>query len=285
MNEDCVEFLQWALPRLGMRWAGFRKPRHQVCKRIARRIGELGLPGFAAYRGHLDANPAEWRVLDSLCRVTISRFRRDRGVFELIRHRLLPGLAAAEAARVAAAGTPHGDAVVCCWSAGCASGEEPYTLSIIWRLGLGDQLPDVRLDILATDADETLLERARAACYPASTLRELPPDWVEAAFVRANGELCLRPPFCQGVSLLRQDIRHGMPAGPFHLVLCRNLVFTYYEPAVQARLLRGILDRLLPGGFLVLGAHEGLPPGHWPLEPIGAEPVFRHTPPPPLTGG
>jgi chemotaxis protein methyltransferase CheR len=276
-DEDCVAFLQWALPSLGMRWAGFRKVRRQVCKRIARRIGDLGLSGFPAYRRHLNAEPDEWRQLDSCCRVTISRFYRDRGVFELIRDRLLPELAATEA-------------VLRCWCAGCASGEEPYTMSILWRMHLRDRFPGVRLSVLATDADETLLERARTARYPRSSLREMAPESAEAAFVSEGGELVLCPSFREGVVLLRQDIRSGMPEGPFHMVLCRNLVFTYFEPGLQGRLLGGILKRLLPGGFLIMGAQEDLPAGYlvagahealplrgWPLERVRpGMPVFRH---------
>jgi chemotaxis protein methyltransferase CheR len=275
-GEDCVAFLQWALPRLGMRWAGFRKVRRQVCKRIVARMGELGLAGFDAYRRHLDADD-EWAVLDSFCRVTISRFHRDRGIFELIWDRLLPDLAAAEADRIRLAGSPATEAVVRCWSAGAASGEEPYTLALLWRLHLQDRFPGVRLQVLATDADEKLLARARAACYPASSLREPPATWIEAAFEPMGDGFRLRPSFRRGVSLLRQDIRDRMPRGPFHMVLCRNLVFTYFEAGLQARLLHDIVRRLLPGGFLVLGGHEDLPRGDWPLERIspGKAPVFR----------
>ncbi len=76
-----------------MRWPGFRKVRRQVCKRISRRIGALGLSGEAAYRARLESNPDEWGVLASLCRVTISRFYRDRGVFDHIGDVVLPRLA------------------------------------------------------------------------------------------------------------------------------------------------------------------------------------------------
>ncbi len=273
-GEECVRFLQWALPRLGMRWAGFRKVRGQVCKRTGRRLGELGLSGYDDYRGYLDSHPEEWSVLDSFCRVTISRFHRDRGVFELVRDLLLPELAAAEA------GGPRehrGRAgLVRCWSAGCASGEEPYTLSIIWRLAVGGRYPGVGLRVVATDVDETLIARARTGCYPRSALKELASGWVEAAFEPVGDELCLRPQFRPAVELSLQDIREQMPPGPFHLVLCRNLVFTYFEEPLQGRLLDRILERLLPGGFLVIGAHEELPAGDWPLERLVAgAPVFK----------
>ncbi len=91
MNDtECIDFLQWCLPRLRMRWAGFRKVRRQVCKRISRRMAELRLADADAYRAYLDANAGEWDALDALCRVTISRFYRDRGVYDAIRRRVLP---------------------------------------------------------------------------------------------------------------------------------------------------------------------------------------------------
>ena len=92
-DRDCVAFLQWALPRLGMRWHGFRKVRHRVCKRIDRRLRELGLRDPDAYRTWLQAHPHEWSTLDSLCTVTISRFARDRMVFAVLQERVLPELA------------------------------------------------------------------------------------------------------------------------------------------------------------------------------------------------
>ena len=100
MNDlDCVQFLQWALPMMRMRWPGFRKVRRQVCKRVDRRLRRLGLVDVTAYRAYLDDHPDEWSQLDQLCRIPISRFYRDRGVFDLLRDDVLPSLAAAARAR------------------------------------------------------------------------------------------------------------------------------------------------------------------------------------------
>ena len=77
-DRQCVEFLQWALPQLGLRWAGFRKVRGQVRKRIVRRLRELELTHIAEYRPYLAEHPAEWTVLDACLRISISRFYRDR---------------------------------------------------------------------------------------------------------------------------------------------------------------------------------------------------------------
>jgi chemotaxis protein methyltransferase CheR len=263
-DERCVSFLQWALPRMGMRWKGFRKVRRQVCRRIRDRIGELELTGHDAYREYLEAEPAEWECLAILCRVTISRFQRDREVFRVLVEEVLPRLAEC-----------RGE--VRAWSVGCASGEEPYTLSLLWRLRSDESLPGTELRILATDVDPAVLARAREARYPRGALRELAPESLERAFEAAEDEeLRLREAFREGVTFRRQDVRREMPAGSFHLILCRNLVFTYFDEAEQRRILAGLLERLEPGGILVLGSHERLPEGTWPLEPrSGGLPIYR----------
>lgn len=247
-DDDCVRFLQQTLPRARLRWAGFRKVRRQVCRRLKRRQKELGLAGFADYADFLDREPAELEVFDSLCRIAISRFYRDRGVFDHLRERVLPALAEQEDRRG-----------IYVWSAGCASGEEPYTMSVMWRMELAVRYPGLRFSVLATDADDTMLGRARAARYPAGCLKDLPDRWKDAAFAREGGDFVLRSEFGEGVVLERQDIRREMPGGPFDIVLCRNLVFTYFDDGLQRRLLAGILERIRPGGFLVIGKHERLP--------------------------
>jgi chemotaxis protein methyltransferase CheR len=159
-DESCVEFLQWALPRLGLRWAGFRKVRRQVCRRLQCRVGALNLASLDAYRAHLDAHPEEWAVLETLTPITISRFYRDRAVFEQLERAVLPGLAAAAIAA-------QRDRLIA-WSAGCASGEEAYTLTLMWNAALAARFPQLRLEVVATDVDPTMLRRAREASYEAA---------------------------------------------------------------------------------------------------------------------
>ncbi len=250
-DRECVALLQWALPRLGLRWHGFRRVRRQVCKRISRRMAELGLPEAAAYRARLEADPAEWSVLDTYCWISVSRFYRDRGVFEDLAGEILPELARASLARDRHA--------LRAWSAGCASGEEPYSLRLAWDFGVAPALPDAELQIVATDASPELLERAKRAVYAASALKELPAAWRSSAFDGLDGSYRLREQFRPGVQFRRQDIRKAMPAGPFDLILCRNLAFTYFEPDLQSAILGGLVKRLVPGGALLVGAHEALP--------------------------
>lgn len=251
-DAECVQFLQWALPRLRMRWPGFRKVRRQVCRRIERRLRELGLAGVDAYRAYLEADPAEWRQLDELCHVTISRFCRDRHVFEFLRRTVLPELARRASGR---------GAVLEAWSAGCASGEETYTLALIWHLALAREFPDVALHVLATDVDEAMLRRARAAEYPESSLRELPESWRQAGFVDLDGCYRLRSGVSSSVTVRRHDLRHAPPGGPFELVLCRNVAFTYFDQGLQEEVADHLAACVKPGGALVIGAHETLPEG------------------------
>jgi chemotaxis protein methyltransferase CheR len=248
-DEQCVAFLRQTLPRLGMRWAGYRKVRRQVCKRIDRRLHALGLPGIESYAGYLEAHPEEWKRLDAFCRISISRFCRDRGSFDLLEQEILPRLA------------EDVSGALRCWSVGCASGEEPYSLRLVWAFCLQSRFPSVALKILATDADTGLLERARRACYPPSSLRELSRDWIERAFERSDGFYRLRSELRAGVELRCQDVRSELPEQSFHLVLCRNLVFTYFDEPLQRRCLASLAARLEPGGVLLVGAHESLPVG------------------------
>jgi len=266
-DTDCVAFLQWALPQLGLHWPGFRKVRRQVCRRIAARASELGLADAAAYRRRLDSDRAEWQALGALCTVTISRFYRDREVFDCLGAVVLPALAAAALER--------GAQRLECWSAGCASGEEPYTLAVQWHMALAARFPGLALRVLGTDVDAMLLERARAACYRPSSLEDLPAAWRSQAFERRGRLSCLREVF-RGVELQRQDLVAELPQRQFDLILCRNLAFTYFGPQLARVALERIASRLRCGGALVIGIHEDLPRPAAQFEPWpGCRAVFR----------
>jgi chemotaxis protein methyltransferase CheR len=270
-NKDCVAFLRWCLPHLGLRWSGFRKVRGTVCKRIRRRLGELGLSGFDAYCAHLTQHNEEWRVLDTFCRIPISRFWRDRAVFNCLATEVLPWLAEA-AAR-------GGRDTVNAWCAGCASGEEVYSLRMAWRQRAEDVAPQMALHIVATDADETMVTRAKAGIYTAGSMRDLPNVLVREAFDISGDRLVVKPAYRAGITFRLEDIRKAMPEGPFDLVLCRNLAFTYFDAVGQAATLADIRGRLRQGGTLVVGSHEILPSDGSGFTAWGhGLPIYRRSP-------
>jgi chemotaxis protein methyltransferase CheR len=249
-DETCICFLQWALPRLHMRWPGFKKVRGQVCKRLGSRLEELQLADLKSYRMYLEANPLEWQILDSLCRITISRFYRDKGIFDSLRSQVLPELIKKAVCQ--------GDNTLSCWCIGSASGEEPYSISLLWNLtGVNNQGLDLK--ILATEIDQLMINRARKGCYPASSIRELSSEMRTRAFTKKNELFCLQEQHKKRVQFLQQDIRNAQPDSTFHLILCRNLVFTYFSRQLQEKIIRKILLCLKLGGVLVLGTHEELP--------------------------
>lgn len=222
-------------------------------KRLARRLTALGLGDLNAYRERLETDATEWERLDALCRVTVSRFYRDRRVWDFVSHALLADLEALALRR--------GDGELRCWSAGCASGEEPYTLAMAW-LGRPPSTRQLPLRILATDADANLLERARRGLYGRSSVGDLP-DGLRRYLTPVGDRYRVDSVCREPITFECRDIRGEPPLGKFHLVLCRNLVFTYFDKTLQSRLSAFIAERLVPGGALIVGAHEtpAAPPG------------------------
>jgi chemotaxis protein methyltransferase CheR len=221
---------------------------------------ELALPDVRAYRAHLERAPDEWAVLDRLCWIPISRFYRDRSVFEFLERTVLPELSAGA--------LEHGDTEMRCWSAGSAAGEEPYTLAMIWKLRVAAKFPTLRrLRVLATEIDPDLIGRARTGCYPVYSVNALPADITAQAFRRSPSEYCVRDEIRADVDFVGQDIRRAMPDERFHLILCRNLVLTYFEEALQRAILDRMTERLLPGGAMIFGLSEPFPDGVLGLEP------------------
>ena len=251
-----LEFLKWALPRMGLAWPGFVRVRRQVLKRIGRRCAALHIGGPEAYRAYLKAHPREWRAMAGCCRISISRFYRDRPVFDFLGETVLPKLARhcrEQTLRV--------------WSAGCASGEEPYSVNLLWRRQLTGRFPDVSFHITATDADDHLLSRAVTASYPGGCLRELSVGWRESAFRREEGRFRLCPRYRQDIDFIRQDINQEAPVGPFYVILCRNLAFTYFDERHRKQTLGRLMNALKPGGALIIGKKEKLPENGDKLEP------------------
>jgi chemotaxis protein methyltransferase CheR len=250
----CVGFLQWLLPRLRMRYPGFRKVRKQVCKRIQRHIKQLNLPDAKAYQHYLETHADEWSAVDKLCRVTISRFYRDRVVLEHISKQVLPVLAQNA--------VTSGETVIRGWSAGCAAGEEAYTLVLMWHRLLSHHFPKLDIQLIATDIDPVMLARATAACYSYSSIKALPEEWIDSSFSQQEDVFCLDSALSNKVTFIEQDIRQSLPADAFHIIFCRNLAFTYFENKLQLEVLENIRDCLVDGGALIIGGHESLPGGY-----------------------
>ncbi len=185
---------------------------------------------------------------ERLMTVSISRFFRDRGLWESMQGRVLPMMAGKESQLLKV------------WSAGCASGEEVYTLRILWE-GLRrsiTRVPDLR--ILATDINPEYLDRARAAVYPRSSMREVPAAIRSACFETLHGgRYALRPRLREGIEWQVHHLLSNPPGTAFDLIFLRNNLLTYYTDEVKIPAVKKVVEGLAPGGFRVIGSHERTP--------------------------
>ena len=240
-------FLQEAAPHEeGLVWRKYR--RRSARHRVELRIKELGLDGFAAYLDLLRRDPREASGLADLMRVTVSRFFREREEWRILADEVFPALLAEKT-----------DAIACrAWSAGCCGGEEPYTLAMVWLEDIVPLHPGSALEIIASDIDGASLERASAARYHSSSLREVPPD-TRARFFRLERGLWSLAGAVKGLVRLEQrNVMSGpLPSG-MDLVLCRYLAFTYYRGERLLAATGRLWEALRPGGVLMVGNKERL---------------------------
>jgi chemotaxis protein methyltransferase CheR len=238
------------LKHLDRPWSGFRKIRKGVKKRVRRHMQAAGCTSIDAYLDLLNRNAQAYAECQRCLTVTISRFFRDPRLWDHLRTRVLPELIKRFPERLTA------------WSAGCANGEEPYTLAMIWEQLAAMLPPPPILEILATDAEPACILRAKAGRYPQSSFREMPEDFRKRWFQKTPGSR-----WWQIDAYLRARVRwrvHQLLEDPpkrcFQLILLRNNLLTYYQGPVMTTALERIAASLAKGGVLVVGSHERLPP-------------------------
>jgi chemotaxis protein methyltransferase CheR len=121
-----------------------------------------------------------------------------------------------------------------------------------------------------------MIGRAEQGCYPSGGIAGLPEEWSARAFFRKGELYCIGDEERSRIAFLVQDIRKAASEDRFHLVLFRNLAFTYFDPALQQDVLARIRERLFPGGALVVGIHESLPTGCRGFKPWpGGRGIYR----------
>jgi chemotaxis protein methyltransferase CheR len=217
-----------------------------VRRRLAVRMRARGVHTYAAYAAVLRDDAHEYdRLLDALT-INVTKFFRNREAWEALTTRFLPDL------------WEHRQGAVRCWSAGCATGEEPYTLAIALleqARQRGARAAACTVD--ATDLDPTVLDRAQAGVYRAAALDETPPALVERYFTGTD-PWEVGPDVRAPVRFRRHDLlRDPPPDAPYDVITCRNVVI-YFERANQERLYHAFADALRPGGILMLGKVETL---------------------------
>jgi len=217
-------------------------------RRIAVRMRARGAHSYADYAKILDSDNVEWDKLMDALTINVTKLFRNWETYSLLADSIVPALWAA-----------HHDQVKV-WSAGCSSGEEPYSLATLFhRAGekSGRTATPQRAKILGTDIDKRSLDSARAALFEEEAFADTPKEYRERYFTPGYPASPL-PAIKSLVALERRDLLlEEAPPGGFHMIVCRN-VLIYFDRESQEMLFQRYHDALLPGGILVLGKVETL---------------------------
>jgi len=218
-----------------------RFPDWVLRSRIRGRMDAMGVTSAEAYSDLLGSQRGEIDVLVEALRVGETRFFRHRSAMDALAEEVVPAL------------RRSGRTTVRAWSAGCASGEEAYSLAILLRQGLA---PQTTVDVLATDISEQALDVARDARYPDDALAHVPTGF-RTAFVPTSGGWRVADEFAKLVRFERRNITDGGFPQQNDLILCRN-VLIYFDPSARTRAIERMISSLDTGGYLFLGYSETL---------------------------
>jgi two-component system, chemotaxis family, CheB/CheR fusion protein len=229
----------------GFDFTGYK--RSSLERRIAKRMAHVGSSGYIDYVDRLEVDPDEFAALFDTLLINVTGFYRDPQAWDYLAEEIVPKLLAdtgeAGAIRV--------------WCAGCATGEETYTLAIVLAEALGERAFGERVKIYATDADEDALMQARAAVYTAKQVEAVPPELLARYFERVDERFAFRKDLRRVVIFGRNDLVQDAPISRIDLLACRNTLM-YFNADTQSRVLERFNFALNPWGYLLLGKSEML---------------------------
>ncbi|HEU4977302.1 MAG TPA: CheR family methyltransferase [Solirubrobacteraceae bacterium] len=229
----------------GFDFTGYK--RASLERRISKRMAAVGAATYQDYLNRLEVDPAEFAHLFDTILINVTSFFRDTQAWEHLANDIVPPL-------LEAIGP---DAPVRVWCAGCASGQEPYTLAMVLADALGDEAYVERVKIYATDIDEDALNTARHGVYTGKQVEGVPPEYLERFFLEGEARFAFRPELRRSMIFGRNDLLQDAPISRIDLLTCRNTLM-YFNAEAQGRILRRFHFALNPHGALFLGKSEML---------------------------
>jgi two-component system CheB/CheR fusion protein len=241
-TDDSFEaLLRYMRDSRGFDFTGYK--RTTLMRRVHHRMTQVGHENFDEYLDVLQASSEEFSALFNTILINVTAFFRDPDAWEYIGTDVIPRLLAERAP----------DNPIRIWSAGCAAGQEAYTLAMLLAETLGAESFRRRVKIYATDIDEEALAEARAASYDAKAVESVPTDLLEKYFEQVNGRYIFHKDLRRAVIFGRNDLVKDAPISRVDLLVCRNTLM-YMNPETQ----RSVLGRL----HFALGAQGTLFLGH-----------------------
>lgn len=223
--------------------------------RLGNRLKELNLKNFGEYYYYLQYDPGRNEELTKLFEVITTNetsFYRNPPQLKVFQESILPGVL--ESLR------KSGRQRLRIWSAGCSTGEEPYTLAIMIMEVLGSDLPNWDVRITANDLSERVLATARKAEYNEYTLRTMPPEIVDRYFDRDGERFLLKDGPKKLVNFGQINLSDTVQLKRVErsqIVFCRNVII-YFDDEMKRKVINAFYDNLLPGGYLFIGHSESL---------------------------
>jgi two-component system CheB/CheR fusion protein len=229
----------------GFDFTGYK--RSSVMRRVDRRMQEVRVGEYDDYLDYLQVHTDEFTPLFNTILINVTSFFRDPDAWEQMRAQVVPDLLARK-----------GDEPIRVWSAGCAAGQEAYSLAMVLADAMGLDDFRQRVKIYATDVDEDALTQARTASYAEREIEGLSPESLEHRFERgSDGRFTFTKDLRRSVIFGRNDLVQDAPISRIDLLACRNTLM-YFNAETQARMLQRLHFALMPGGVLFLGKAETL---------------------------
>ncbi|MDZ4186210.1 MAG: CheR family methyltransferase [Desulfuromonadales bacterium] len=223
--------------------------KNTVYRRIERRMTIHQISRIAGYVRYLQENPQETEILFKELLIGVTSFFRDPAAWEQLRTEVIPKLLA---------DYPTGG-VLRAWSAGCSTGEEAYSLAMVFKEAREQVKPagDFTLQIFATDLDHDAIAKARAGVYPINISTDVSPERLQRFFIQEGNSYRVGKEIREMVTFATQNVIMDPPFTRLDLLICRNLLI-YLTPELQKKLLPLFHYSLKPGGVLFLGSAESI---------------------------
>jgi two-component system, chemotaxis family, CheB/CheR fusion protein len=242
---DFERLLEYLRRSRGFDFTGYK--RTSLMRRVSKRMQMVGVQGYDDYVDYLEVHPDEFGHLFDTILINVTAFFRDPGAWEAVSEQIIPRLLAGK----------RPDDPIRLWSAGCASGEEAFTLAMVLAEAIGIEPFRDRVKIYATDVDDDALARARHAGYGPKEVEAIPPEILARYFEASNGRFSFQKDLRRSVIFGRHDLIQDAPISRIDLLTCRNTLM-YFNTETQARILDRFHFALNERGFLFLGKAETL---------------------------
>jgi two-component system CheB/CheR fusion protein len=237
------ELLAYLHESRGLDLSGYK--RVGLLRRLSKRMRTVGVEGFGAYQSYIETHPTEYAGLLDTLLINVTAFFRDDLPWDYLRNEIVPLLLEQKAPAD----------VIRIWCAGCATGEEAYSLAIVFAEALGIEQFQERVKLYATDLDNEALAKARLGAYGEGDMANVPAPLLEKYFDHRDKTFYFRKDLRRCVIFGRNDLVQDAPISRVDLLACRNTLM-YFDGPTQAKILARFHFALNEGGFLFLGRAE-----------------------------